>query len=100
MKLGILVTTDRNLDHIAGLTHAAIRKGHEATIFVMDDGVRLFGYSAFQSLCKIEGVSMCFCDYSTRLLGVSQEGMSKEIVCGSQYNNAVMNHHADGVIVL
>jgi hypothetical protein len=33
-------------------------------------------------------------------MGVASEGLSKEIVCGSQYNNAVMQHEADRVIVL
>jgi hypothetical protein len=28
------------------------------------------------------------------------EGLPSEIVCGSQYNNAVMNHNADRVIIL
>jgi len=100
MKLGILVNSDRNLGHIIGLTRAAIRKGHEVTIFAMDDGVRLLGHPAFQDLCGIQGASMCFCDYSTRFLGVSKEGISEEIACGSQYNNALMNQHADRVIVL
>ncbi|MGD0883414.1 MAG: hypothetical protein ABSA46_00815 [Thermodesulfovibrionales bacterium] len=100
MKLGILVNTDRNLDHIIGLTRAAVRKGHEVTIFAMDDGVRLLGKRSFQDLCKIEGASMCFCDHSTHSLGVSKQGISGEIACGSQYNNALMNQHADRVIVL
>ena len=39
MKLGILVNTDRHLKvEIAGLTHAALAKGHEVAIFAMDEG--------------------------------------------------------------
>jgi hypothetical protein len=33
-------------------------------------------------------------------MGVTSEGLPSEIVCGSQYNNAVMQHDADRVIVL
>jgi len=100
MKLGILVNTDKNLDHIMGLTAAAVSKGHEVAIFVMDDGVRLLGESVFGNLCKMSGVTVCFCDYSTRLIDLPREKVSQDIVCGSQYDNAVMNHNADRVLVL
>lgn len=98
MKLGILVNTDRNLKHILGITEAALRKGHEVSIFVMDDGVRLLGDERFTALCK--RVSMSFCDHSTHMLNVSKEGIPEDIICGSQYNNAVMAHDSDKVIVL
>lgn len=100
MKLGIFVNTDRHLDHIIGITKAAISKGHEVVIFDMDDGTRLLGTPEFSELSKMKGVSMSFCDHSAKSLGVSTEGISQEITCGSQYNNAIMNHDADRVIVL
>jgi predicted peroxiredoxin len=100
MKLGILVNTDKNLDRIIGLTETALKKGHEVVIFNMDDGVKLLKKEEFRSLCKKKGVSMAFCDLSTHILGVSKEGLPEEIVCGSQYNNALMVHEADRVIVL
>lgn len=98
MKLGILVNTDRNLKHILGITEAALRKGHEVSIFVMDDGVRLLRDERFTALCK--RVSMSFCDHSTHMLNVSKEGIPEDIICGSQYNNAVMAHDSDKVLVL
>ncbi|HET6515864.1 MAG TPA: hypothetical protein VFG09_11940 [Thermodesulfovibrionales bacterium] len=100
MKLGILVNTGRNLKHIIGLTEAAVRKGHEVMIFAMDDGVRLFREPDFKTLCGLDNVSMSFCDLSTGVLDVPKEGIPDEIICGSQYNNAVMNHDADRIIVL
>lgn len=100
MKLGILVNTDKNLHHILGITRAAIKKGHEVIIFNMDEGVRLLSDASFGSLCSTPGVSMSFCDHSTHVLNLSKEGIPEEIICGSQYNNAVMNHDADRVIVL
>lgn len=100
MKLGILANTDKNLQHILGITKAAVDRGHEVTIFNMDDGARLLSEPAFRALCSTKGVSMSFCDHSTHVLNVSKEGIPDEIVCGSQYNNAVMNHDADKVIVL
>lgn len=100
MKLGILVNTDKNLEHLIGITTSAIRKGHEVLIFAMDEGVRLLENEDFLNLSREKGVSMSFCDHSTHVFNVSKEGIPGEIICGSQYNNAVMNHDADRVIVL
>lgn len=100
MKLGILVNTDRHLADVVGITKAAIAKGHEVILFNMDDGTKLLGTPEFRELCATKGVSMSFCDHSAKHLGVATEGIPQEIVCGSQYNNAVMMHDADRVIVL
>lgn len=100
MKLGIFVNTNRHLSHVMGFTKAALAKGHEVMIFTMDDGTKLLGTTEFGTLCKMKGVTMSFCDHSAKHINVATEGLPQEIVCGSQYNNAVMNHDADRVIVL
>ena len=100
MKLGILVTTDRHLDHVLGLAKAAVAKGHEVMMFNMDAGTRLLGNPDFRALCTTKGVSMSFCDHSAGHENVSKEGLPAEIVCGSQFNNANMMHDADKVINL
>ena len=100
MKLGILVNTNKTKDDVIGLTKAALAKGHEVIIFNMDDGTKLLGDSEFSALCKVDGVSMSFCDHSAKGLNVSTDGIPGEIVCGSQYDNAAMSHDADRVIVL
>lgn len=100
MKLGIFVNTDRHLADVVGLVKAALAKGHEAILFNMDDGTKLLHTPEFAELCKTKGVTMSFCDHSAKHMGITSEGLSKEIVCGSQYNNAVMHHDADRVIVL
>ena len=100
MKLGILVNTNTRLDDILGITNAAVAKGHTVNIFVMDDGTRLLSDDSFTSLCKTEGVKMSFCDHSASGLGTKPEGLSEEIICGSQFDNATMNHDSDKVIVL
>ena len=99
MKLGILITTDKHRDDIVGITKAAVAKGHEVTIFNMDDGTKLLGDSAFQSLCSTKGVSMSFCDHSAKRAQIATEGIPGDIVCGSQFDNANMNHDSDKVIV-
>ena len=100
MKLGVLINTDRHLSDIIGITRAALSKGHEVIIFNMDEGTRLLENSSFRELCGMNGVKMSFCDYNAKGLGVSREGITDEIVCGSQMNNAEMVHEADRVIVL
>lgn len=100
MKLGILVNTDRHAEDVVGLTKYAITKGHEVIIFMMDTGVKLLGNPAVTDLCNEAGVGMSFCDYSIGKLEVSKEGIPNAIVCGSQFDNANMNHDADRVIVL
>ena len=100
MKLGILVNTDRHLDHVMGITKAALKKGHTVTLFNMDDGAKLLRTPEFQELCKTEGVKMIFCEYNARRLATGTGGLPEEMVSGSQYNNAVMNHDSDRVIVL
>jgi len=100
MKLGIFVNTDKNLDAVMGITKAALKKGHTVTLFNMDDGTKVVGTPTFAELCKMQGVTIGFCDHSAKHMGVSGEGLPKEIVCGSQYNNAVMLNEVDRMIVL
>jgi peroxiredoxin family protein len=89
MKLGILVNTVNHLDDIVGLTNSALAKGHEVTIFNMDEGTKLLGESALQSLCGKDGVTISFCDHSAKNAEIS-----------TQFDNANMNHDCDKVIVL
>jgi predicted peroxiredoxin len=100
MKLGILVTTDRHAKDVLGLAKAAVSKGHEVTVFNMDAGTKLFQDPSFAKLCEMKGVKMSFCDHSAKREKVATEGIPQEIVCGSQFNNAVMMHDADRVINL
>ncbi|RJQ52398.1 MAG: hypothetical protein C4526_08280 [Nitrospiraceae bacterium] len=100
MKLGILVNTDKHPDDVIGITKAALSKGHTVTLFHMDNGTKLLGQPAFAALCSTEGVAMSFCDHSAKGLNVATEGLPADIVCGSQFDNANMNHDCDKVIVL
>lgn len=99
-SLGILVNTDRHLKHILGLAHAALGKGHEVTIFIMDEGTRLLHDARLLGLAGLPGVTVSLCDHSAKRHGVETEGLPEAVVCGSQLNNAMMNHGAERVIVL
>jgi predicted peroxiredoxin len=100
MKLGIFVNTDKHLGHITGLAKAAVSKGHEVHIFTMDDGAKLLENPSFTALCKTPGVKMSYCDHTAAEKNIKKTGIPAEVVCGSQYNNAVMAHEVDRLIVL
>lgn len=100
MKLGILVNTDRHAKSVVGITKAALAKGHEVTLFMMDGGNYLLSDAGVAGLCKEAGVTMSFCGHSAEKLGISKEGVPAEISCGSQFDNANMNSESDRVIVL
>ncbi len=100
MKLGILVTTENHISDIIGLTKAALERSHAVVIFTMDVGTRLFRNPEYAELCKLNGVKMSFCDHNAKMFGVKSDGIAEEIVCGSQFDNAAMNHECDKVIVL
>ena len=100
MKLGILVNTDRHLEHILGLTAAATAKNHEVVIFAMDDGVRLLDDKSFTDLSGRKGVLLSFCSHSARDQGIETEGRPEGITVGSQLNNAMMAQTVDRMINL
>ncbi len=100
MKLGILVNTDKHAEDLIGLTKAALSKGHHVTTFFMNGGVNLLAIPEVNDLCENPGIVMKYCDYSTQQKGISKEGFNEKIGCGSQYDNAMMNHEADRVIVI
>ncbi|OGK85356.1 MAG: hypothetical protein A2X52_03005 [Candidatus Rokubacteria bacterium GWC2_70_16] len=100
MRLAIVVSGDRNLRHVVGLTTAAAGKGHQVSLFAMDAGTRLLAEPACAGLSKLPGVSMSVCEHSAARHGVTREGLPGEIVWGSQFHNAVMTHDADRVLVL
>jgi len=100
MKLGILLNTARHLDDVVGICRAALAKNHQVIIFAMDKGTFLLENQVLASLAGLEGVSVSMCEHSASMLGVNTKGLSPNIVCGSQLQNAMMNHNADRVIVL
>lgn len=100
MKLGLLVTTDENPDAVLGITDAAIARGHEVSIFVMDAGTLLLTRPAVRELSTRQRIIMSFCEHSATGLGVPLEAIPAAIVRGSQYDNATMLQEADKVIVL
>ena len=92
-KLGILVNTDKYLEDIVGLAKAAKAAGHDVTVFGMDDGTLLM---ADISKALGQDVEVSYCEHSASPRGVSDVEGAK---AGSQYQNAVMMHEVDKVVV-
>jgi predicted peroxiredoxin len=100
MKLGILVNTDRHLEHLKGLVKAARSKGHEVIIFIMDDGTNLLRDSYIDELGRTEGISVSYCCHNAKQRENDMPFISDSVISGSQMNNVEMYNDADRVIVL
>jgi len=100
MKIGIMVTTDRHLRQVRGLTQAAIAKGHTVVIFATDEGTKLLADHQFSALSALPGVRLSFCEHSAQRRGGRPAGLPEAIAPGSQFENAIMVSESDKVIVL
>ena len=67
-KLGLLVSSDKHLDYVINLTHAACDKGKEVEIFFTGKGVLLTQSPDFAKL--VGKAKMSLCDVSFRTLGL------------------------------
>lgn len=70
-KLGILVATDRHLDHVINLTEAAVSKEKQVEIFFTGAGVALTQKDDFRRLVGKARLSVC--DVSFRGMGLTGE---------------------------
>lgn len=91
--LGILVNSDKYQEDIVGLVQAAKKAGHDVKIFMMDDGTLLA-----EPVCGDVGTDaeVAYCDHSAEPRGVKDVAGA---TAGSQYQNAVMMHDSDKVVV-
>ena len=100
MELGILVNTIENKPHVLGFVHAALAKGWTARLFVMDEATRLLEDSEFAGLVDLENVTISFCEFNARQLGIELDKIDRRIKKGTQLNNAILCNKADRVLVL
>jgi hypothetical protein len=99
-KLGILVNTDKNLEHVVGITKSAAAKGINVYIFAMDVGTKLLEEPSFVALSDLDKVHLAYCDLSCENVGTNTEGLPAGVQKGDQYRNTIMNHTSDKVIIL
>lgn len=91
--LGILVNSDKYQEDVEGIVRAAKKAGHDVKIFMMDDGTLLAA-----PICGDIGTDaeVAYCDHSAEPRGVKDV---QGATAGSQYQNALMMHDADKVVV-
>lgn len=70
-KLGILVGTDKHMDYVVQLTHAACTRGKSVEIFFTGQGVKLTQQADFNQLVGKAKLSVC--DVSFRGFGFTGE---------------------------
>ncbi len=98
MILGLLLLTKNYQDDIIGLTNAAIKKGHNVNIFMMDDGVHYCQNESITALNQSDNVSMSLCERSCQLRKITTDMIPDGITAGSQLQNAMMHNSADRII--
>lgn len=100
--LGILVTSDRHLDHVVNLTAAAHKKGKAVRIFFTGQAVKLGFEPAFAKLVGLAKLSIC--DVSFRANGF--HGREEEVPgvgfkdFATQARNAEMAAECDRYLVM
>ena len=97
-SLAILVSTDKYLGHVIGLTDAAHSKGHPVQIFFTGSGVKLTQEPDFQKLVGKARLSVC--DVSFRANGLSGDvpGVGFKDFA-TQARNAEMMNECDRYVV-
>lgn len=97
-KLCVLVSSEKHLDYVINLTHAAYEKGKEVRIFFTGKGVRLTKDQDFQKL--IGKAKLSLCEVSYRALGLKGDvpGLGFKDFA-TQAKNAAMVKECDGYVV-
>ncbi|MEF3168974.1 MAG: hypothetical protein K6360_06525 [Deltaproteobacteria bacterium] len=66
-KLGIFVTSPQHMDHVLGITQAAVRAGKKVMIFFTFKAVHLTKHPSFSilaNLCDVENLAICADSYT------------------------------------
>ena len=100
MKLGILVNTERHLDMLLSISRAALEKGHEVSVFVMDKATCMLVDDSLKELAALDGLNVTCCDYNAMMNDVPRDVIADTITSGSQYDNAIMTRNSDRIITL
>ena len=94
MKLGVLITKAEYREYIIPVIRAALKRGDEVTVFMMDDGCLLANDREFASLAG--DVKVNICDLNRGQRGIEPPA---EIHSGSQYDNIRMVRGTERLLV-
>ncbi len=99
-SLGIVVTTEKHLDHIVGLTKAAKDAGKEVRVFFTAGAVKLCPTEEAQELVKA-GADVALCRVTYELLELDKQHGTEinGMTFGSQDDNAEIIAAVDRYVV-
>ena len=101
--LGILVPTDKHIDHLIGIAGAAKKAGKSLYIFFTHDGVLMTQDPKFKELAEIATGELALCNHSWEDLGFSKNpipvGMTEDDL-GSQSRHVALLEKCDRYMVI
>lgn len=98
-KLGILVSSDKNLDHLIGICQAARDSGREVIVFLTNRGVLLTQDARFAKEVKCDQVSLCNVNFEYFKLEKPVPGVDDKDFA-TQSRHGMMIEDCDRYIVL
>ncbi len=96
MRIGFLVTDPAYRDFLIPLLSAALARGDEVEVFLMDEGCFLAADAQFSALLSRAGANASICDFNRTQKGITAPPSLRP---GSQYDNARMVQDCDKVLV-
>jgi hypothetical protein len=101
--LGILVPTNKHINHLIGVARAAKMAGKALYIFFTHDGVLMTQNPQFKELADIASGELALCNHSWEELGFSDQalppGMSEDDL-GSQSRHVALLEQCDRYMVI
>lgn len=97
-NLGIFVSSDKHLDRIIKLCHAAQKKGVEVTIFFSHLGTLLTQDPRFEDLEGLAKMSLCYVGFESHNLKPPVPGIGEKDY-GTQARNGELIEECDRYVV-
>ena len=96
-SVGIFVTNPNNMQHIMGVTKAAVAKGSNVKVFFTWWGTKLAKTPEFPALCAQDNVDVSICADSYKKAGydveVPPEGLSSEKMATQAQHGAIIEEY-------
>ena len=96
-SLGIFVTNPNHMQHVMGITKAAVAKGSKVKVFFSWYGSKLSKTPEFPELCAIENVDVSICADSYKKSGFDVEdvpkGLSPEKMATQAQHGAIIDDY-------
>lgn len=101
MNFGLVVTDERQSQHVTDLMQAALAKDWNVRCFLTDNGVNLIRNEQFIKVADQQRVHLSVCEHSVERIcpEVDLKALEDVVIVGGQYQNAELVRHCDKVLV-